>query len=152
MAQKIPPPPPIASGDVASFIQSLPAFNRWLLELTGILAASGGIDPNTIDGFAELQNQVEQNTADIVTLQGEVGTLNGLVGTLQAQVSDLLTRMAAAESAITSLQARAQPLNGVGAPAAGLGNVGDWYANVGGAAGARIYIKTAVATWTPFPF
>ena len=152
MTQKIPPPPPIASGDVASFINSLPAFNRWLLELTSILANSGGIDPNNIDGFTALQDQVTQNTADIATLQGQVGALNLAVLLLQGQVNNLLTRMAAAEGNITTLQARSQVFNGAGAPAGGLGVVGDWYANIGGGVGARIYIKTAVATWTPFPF
>jgi hypothetical protein len=42
--------------------------------------------------------------------------------------------------------------NGTGAPAAGLGAVGDWYGDVAGAAGARVWIKTGVATWTAFPF
>lgn len=147
MAQKIPPPPPIASGDVASFVNSLPAFNRWLLELTSILANSGGIDPNNIDGFAALQDQVTENTADIVTLQGQVGALNASVAVLQAQVIDLLNRMGAAEGNITTLQARSQVFNGTGAPAGALGVDNDWYYNRTGGAGARLYIKLAGA-WT----
>ena|ERR1700720_4722994 len=42
--------------------------------------------------------------------------------------------------------------NGTGAPAAGLGAVGDWYGDVAGGAGARIWIKTGASAWTAFPF
>lgn len=141
---KIPPPPPIANQD--------PTFNRWLLELTSILNAQGDINPGTVVGLdvviasvaantaaiAALNVTVAGNSADIVALQGDISTINGNITSINA--------------AILTLNARAQVLNGVGAPAAGLGNVNDWYANIGGAVGARIYVKTGAATWTAFPF
>lgn len=144
MALKLPPPPPIAKMD--------PAFNRWLIELTSILAAGGGIDPNTIDGFTALQNQVDTNTTDITALQGTTGGQSGQIATLQGQVNALIASVATINGQITTLSARSQVFAGAGAPAAGLGVVNDWYANVGGGVGARIYIKTAAAVWTPFPF
>lgn len=137
MTQKVPPPPSIANSD--------PAFNRWLIELTAILNAGGGIDPNTIPGFTSLSNQVDANTTDITTLQNAMALA-------QAQIAALTLSVAIANSAITTLSARAQVFQGSGAPAGALGAVNDWYANVGGGAGARIYIKTAPGTWTPFPF
>jgi hypothetical protein len=51
------------------------------------------------------------------------------------------------------VQARGGALhNGTGAPAAGLGAVGDWYGDVAGGVGARVWIKTGVSAWTAFPF
>jgi hypothetical protein len=153
MALKIPPPPPFASGNAEDFVRMLPAFNRWLLELTSILANDGGIDPDTIDGYPALVLQVGENTAAIAANDNDISSLQAGLNSANAAISGLDTRVTAAEGNITTLQARNQVFFGNGvAPGAGLGVVGDWYANVGGAAGARIYIKTAVATWTPFPF
>jgi hypothetical protein len=144
MVAKLPPPPPIASRD--------PALNRWMVEITAILAASGGLDPTQIPGYAALQAQSAANAAAITTLNGEITTLNGEVATNTANIATNTANIATNTASIATLTGRAQVLNGVGAPAAGLGNVNDWYANVGGAVGARIYVKTAVGTWTPFPF
>jgi hypothetical protein len=152
MALKLPPPPPMATGNLDDFVRALPAFNRWLLELTSILAASGGIDPNAIDGYQLVVNQVATNAADIIALQGTTGGQALAIAALQGQVAVLTAGLAAANASITTLSARSQVFAGAGAPGAGLGVVNDWYANVGGGVGARIYIKTAPAVWTPFPF
>lgn len=144
MALKIPPPPPLANVDQA--------FNRWLLELTSILANSGGLSPDAIDGYPALVLQVAASAAAITILQGQVGGQSGSIAALQAQVTTLTLDLAAADNNITILLARPQVLNGVVDPAAGLGNVDDWYANTIGAAGHRIFVKTGVATWTAFPF
>jgi hypothetical protein len=152
MAQKLPPPPSFTSTNLEDFLRSLPSFNRWLLELTSVLANNGGIDPNAIDGYQAVVDQVGVNTADISTLQIETSDQGADITTLQAQVAVLTAGLAAANASITSLGARSQVFAGAGAPGAGLGVVNDWYANVGGAVGARIYIKTAPAVWTPFPF
>lgn len=138
MTQKLPPPPQLTGPQWQSF-------NRWLLELTSILEASGGIAPDTIPGYTDLQAQV-------TALSGTVGGQAGTISSLQFQVTLLSASLAIANASITTLSARAQVFQGAGAPAAGLGAVNDWYANVGGAVGARIYIKTAPAVWTPFPF
>jgi hypothetical protein len=152
MVQKLPPPPSFTSTNMEDFLRSLPSFNRWLLELTAVLANNGGIDPNSIDGYQAVVDQVETNTANITSLQGTTGGQSVDILTLQGQVATLTADLAAANASITTLSARAQVRNGVGAPAAGLGNVNDWYANIGGAVGARIYVKTAPAVWTAFPF
>ena len=152
MTQKIPPPPPIASGNLDDFVRSLPSFNRWLIELTSILASGGGIDPETIDGYPELQNQVAANTAAISTLQSTSGGQSFAILLLQAQVGTLTTGLAAANANITALSARGELLFGTGAPAAGLGKVNDWYGDTAGAVGARVWVKKVVGVWTPFPF
>lgn len=144
MARKVPPPPPIANTD--------PAFNRWLLELTSILNAGGGIDPGSVDGLDAVILQSAANALDIIALQDGQTVQSGDISLLQTQVAVIDGEIVVINGQLTTLGARAQVLNGVGAPAAGLGNVNDWYANIGGAVGARIYVKTAVATWTAFPF
>lgn len=130
MVQKVPPPTGIATKD--------PVFNRWLLELTAILNSAGEIDPGSIAGLAALVIQVAAQGAAITALQGQVTALQTTVGTHTGQIA--------------ALTARAQVFRGAGAPAAGLGSVNDWYGDVAGAVGARIFIKTAVGVWTPFPF
>ena len=152
MTQKIPPPPSFATTNIDDFVRSLPSFNRWLLEVTSILAASGGIDPTTIDGYPELQNQVALNTAAISALQSSSGSQTFAIALLQAQVGTLTSGLAAANANITALSARGELLFGTGAPAAGLGKVNDWYGDTAGAAGARVWIKKAVGVWTAFPF
>lgn len=148
MTQKIPPPPPIASGNLDDFVRSLPSFNRWLIELTSILASGGGIDPETIDGYPALQNQVAANTAAISTLQSTSGGQSFAILLLQAQVGTLTTGLAAANANITALAARAQVLNGAlggGVPSNALGADNDWFYNRTGAAGNRLFIKLAGA-------
>lgn len=130
---KIPPPPYLAGPQWADF-------NRWLLELTNILEASGGIDPTQIPGYSALQTQVAQNTSDISALQGQTGGNTGAIAALQLQINNLILRMGNAESNITTLNARNQVYNGTAAPSAGLGIDGDWFYNRSGAAGSRLYI------------
>lgn len=146
MAQKIPPPPQLTDPDWQ-------AFNRWLLEVTSVLSNEGGINPDEVTGLPGLFIAVAGNTADIVTLEAAQGDQAGSIAALQTQVNNIDgTEIPAINGQLTSLGARAQVLNGAGAPGAGLGNVNDWYANIGGGVGARIYVKTGVATWTAFPF
>lgn len=122
---RIPPPPNFAKTD--------PAFNRWLLEVTRILAAAGGIDPTQIAGWNELVAQVAENTSDIASFSASVASL-------QSQIN-------AQGVLITALQGRNQVYNGTGGPPAGaLGIDNDWYYNRGGAVGARLYIKV-LGSW-----
>lgn len=144
MVKKIPPPPPIANRD--------PTFNRWLLELTGILNSGGDIDPNTVDGLPEVILQSGENADAIVILQTTTGSQGGDITSLQNDVTALQGEVVAINAQLTTLGARGEVLFGAGAPAAGLGKVKDWYGDLAGAVGARVWIKTAVATWTPFPF
>lgn len=143
--QKIPPPPEFTGPQWQSF-------NRWLLELTGILAAGGGIDPNSIDGFDALEAQVAANTLAITALQGTVTALQAQVSTNTADIAANTASISALAGSITTLAARGELLFGTGAPAAGLGKVNDWYGDTAGAAGARVWIKKVPGVWTPFPF
>ena len=129
-----------------------PAFNRWLLELTTILADSGGIDPASVAGFEQALVQIAANTAAIAALQASSGSQDIDIAILQSQVANLTTSIAAINGSITTLSARGELLFGTGAPAGGLGKVNDWYGDTAGAAGARIWIKKSVGVWTPFPF
>lgn len=140
MAQKIPPPPPIASKD--------PAFNRWLLELTSILNNSGGIDPDSIAGLTEAYAQIAQSVIDIHSLQLTVIGQSGSIAGLQSQVTTNTNAIATVNGQLTTinaqilaLQARSQILNGSGVPGAGLGANGDLYLNNTGGAGTRLYGK-----------
>lgn len=144
MAKKVPPPPPIADQDQA--------FNRWLLELTAILNSGGGIDANSVDGLPQVIAESAANALAITALQGTTGGQSAAIAALTVSVAALQANIVTINGQLTTLGARAQVLNGVGAPAAGLGNVNDWYANIGGGVGARVYVKTAAATWTAFPF
>ncbi len=103
-----------------------------LLELTSILANAGGIDPNSIEGYPELQNQVEANTADITTLESQIGGQGADITTLQLQVIALTNGLAVVSGSVTTLAARNQVYNGVADPGAGLGVNGDWYARTDG--------------------
>ena len=167
MVLKIPPPPPIASRD--------PALNRWLLEITSILNSQGGIDPNAVSGLAATTAQVASNTASIATntigitantaaINAEVVRAEAAEALLAPLASPGLTGTPTAPTAAAGtnttqlatcafVQARGGAThNGAGAPAVGLGAVGDWYGDPAGGVGARIWIKTGAATWTPFPF
>lgn len=120
---KIPPPPAVAQND--------PAFNRWLLEVTRILAAAGGIDPTQIVGWNELVAQVATNTGDIAALKNNILALTNTINLVAVRT--------------TALEGRSQVFNGNVAPLVGLGVDNDWYYNRSGGAGARLYIKVAGA-------
>lgn len=135
MVQKLPPPPQLTGPEWQSF-------NRWLLELTSILNASGGIDPSSIVGYTALQNQVATNTADIASLGLDVGGQGASIAGLQFAVNALQISMTAANAQITALGARAQVLNGTVAPLIGQGNNNDWYSDT---AAKKIYVKVAGA-------
>lgn len=136
MALKIPPPPPIASMD--------PAFNRWLLELTSILANEGGIDPDTIDGYPALVVQVNANTAAIANNDNSINALQAGLGNTNAAVAALDARVTTAEGNITTLQARATVYNGTTAPPGGLGVDGDWYGRTD-AGNRAVFVKVSGA-------
>ena len=140
MVQKLPPPPQLTGPEWQPF-------NRWLLELTAVLANNGGIDPNSIDGYQATVDQVETNTVDISALQGASGGQSADIAVLQGQVAVLTAGLAAANASITSLSARGEILFGVGVPGAGLGKVNDLYGRTDGP-NRSVYIKTGVATWT----
>lgn len=142
--KKIPPPIGIAEKDQI--------LNRWLVELTNILNAGGTIDPNDVDGLPALILQVAVLAVQVFSLSGQVSTNTGDITTLQGQVATNTAGIAANTLAIAALAARNQVYNGTGAPAGALGVVGDWYGDVAGIIGSRIWIKTGAATWTAFPF
>ena len=153
MVLKIPPPPPIATRD--------PALNRWLLEVTAIFNSQGGIDPGNVTGLVALTAQVATDTAAIAAETTRAEAAEALLAPLASPTftGDLAAPTAAAGTNTTQLATTAfvqtrggATHNGTGAPASGLGLVGDWYGDVAGAAGARVWIKTGVGTWTAFPF
>ena len=113
MVLKVPPPPPLANMDQA--------FNRWLLELTGILNAQGEIDPSTVVGLPDAYVQIGDNSTDINTLFAAINAQNFVINALNAQVTAL-------NSQVAVLNARAQIFNGTADPVAGLGSDNDWYA------------------------
>ena len=150
MAAKIPPPPPIATSN--------PEFNRWLLELTSILSNEGGIDPSEVTGLTAVIAQVDTNTTNIVIVTGsvdglssEVATLNVSVTTISGEISTINGQISTLSGEVAALQANPVVHSGSGPPSPSLGNDGDWYGNIGGGVGARIYIKVS-GTWTAFPF
>lgn len=108
---KIPPPYGLAADDQM--------FNRWLLELTGILAKQGGIDADAINGtqasVAELQTQIEALQRTINLLQQSTSIVNGRL------------------------------TSGTVAPVPTQGNNGDWYAST--VTGKGVYVKNAAGTW-----
>lgn len=145
MVKKIPPPPMFTTPEFQ-------AFNRWLLEVTSILSNEGGIAASEVDGLLAAYADIAANTLDIAALTTTQGDQATEIANIQGDITNLQSAIGVINGQITSLSSRAQVLNGVGVPAGALGNINDWYGNVGGGVGARIYIKTAVATWTPFPF
>ncbi len=144
---KFPPPPYLVGTD-----QNTQMLNRWLIEIQGILSAAGGIDPTQIPGYSALQAQVTTNTANITTLESTTGSQGASITALQGEVTTINGEIVTINGQLTSLGARAQVYFGVVDPASGFGNVGDWFANTAGGAGHRIFIKTAGAVWTAFPF
>jgi len=160
MVLKIPPPPPIAIAD--------PTLNRWLLEITAIFNAQGGIDQTSVTGLPATTAQVATNTTNIASneaaIVAETARAEAAEALLAPLASPALTGTPTAPTpgagdnttklATTAfVQTRGGALhNGTGAPAAGLGLVGDWYGDPAGGAGARVWIKTGVSTWTAFPF
>lgn len=133
---KVPPPPQLTGPEWQ-------LFNRWLLELTAILDASGGVDPTQIPGYGTLQTQVAQNTSDIQTAELNISSLAAGQGTQGTAVASLQNRMTTAEGNITTLAARAQVLNGAAAPTVADGLDGDWWAKT--SAPTHIYVKVAGA-------
>ncbi len=136
MVLKIPPPPQFSG-------EQWQLFNRWLLELQSILAASGGIDTTQIPGYAELQAAVGGNTGDITGLQGEVTVLQSQMLTANANIGSLQTSALTFASEIATLQGNALVRNGSGVPSAGLGNNGDLYIDDNYPATNRLYAKIA---------
>lgn len=136
MAQRIPPPPPIAGQQ---------QFNRWLLELTSIFNDQGTIDPDQIAELPATIVQVGDNTTSITTLFAQLAITNAHVATNTAAIAANAAAIAALAVRVTALEARNQVRNGVAAPGAGTGSVGDWYADT---VAKHIYVKTAPAVWT----
>src|SRR3954467_6892334 len=110
MPQKLPPPPSFTSTNMEDFLRSLPSFNRWLLELTSVLANNGGIDPNAIDGYQALVDQVAADALAITALQASSGGQAAAIAGLQAQVGVLTLGLATANASITTLSARGELL------------------------------------------
>jgi hypothetical protein len=135
--QKIPPPPPIAN---------MPELNRWLLEVTSILAAAGGVDPAAVEGLEATQAQVVLNTAAIAVLQGTTGGQSFQITQLQLQINGLQNDVVTINGQITTLGARNQVFNGAGAPNPADGVDGDWYARTA-APNRQVFVKLA-GVWT----
>jgi len=140
MVLKIPPPPQLTGPQWQSF-------NRWLLELTSILANTGGIDPSQVSGLPELETQVATNTTNIATLEAGQGGQGGAITALQLQITFINSEIATINGQLTTLESNAVVRNGSGAPGAGLGSNGDLYLNNTGGAGTRLYGKIGGA-WT----
>ena len=137
MTLKIPPPPFLTGPQYAGF-------NRWLLELTSILQATGGIDPNSVAGLAEVIAQSAANAAAIVVLQALTASQGADISTLQGDVTTLQGDVVTINSALTTLGARAQLFNGSGAPAGALGNINDQYTDI---TNKHIYTKIGATAW-----
>ena len=153
MVLKIPPPPPIAVKN--------PELNRWLLEITAIFNSQGGIDPGNITGLAALTAQVAANATAIAAETTRAEAAEVLLAPLASPTftGNPAAPTAAAGTNTTQLATTAfvqtrggATHNGTGVPASGLGLVGDWYGDVAGVAGARVWVKTGVSTWVAFPF
>jgi hypothetical protein len=134
MALKLPPPPPIATGN--------PQFNRWLLEITSILSAAGGIDPSQIPGYSALQAQVAALESTTGGQGSSISLLQLEVNANSSSISTLFSDVASINSELTTLGANAVVHSGAAAPVA-LFNNGDWYAKTG--APGHIYVQVAGA-------
>jgi len=117
MPQKIPPPVGIAKDD--------PALNRWLVELTSILNASGIVSIANVTGL------------EAATLEQEITTINGEILTINNKQATFNTTLA-----FFLLQNKV--FNGPLAPVT-LQRDGDWYAQTGAAK--HIYVQVA-GVWT----
>lgn len=142
---KVPPPPQLTGPEWQ-------AFNRWLLELTAILDASGGVDPSQIPGYPALQTQVAQNTADIDVNTLNIQSIASGQGGQSVSISALQTRMTAAEGNITTLAARPTLYTGSVDPTVGggfgTGVVGDWYGRTSGGTGVWVRTGAGATQWT----
>lgn len=145
MVLKIPPPPQFTGPQWQSF-------NRWLLEVTSIFNSQGGIDPSQVTGLQTVIDQVETNTTNIATLTGGQAGQATQIATLNTEVLAINGEISTIGGEIVTLQGNPVVHSGTADPAGGFGNVRDWFANTAGAAGHRIFIKTAAGTWTAFPF
>jgi hypothetical protein len=114
-----------------------PAFNRWLLELTKILNASGGIDNSQITGFTALQSSVSTLQSQMTTVQATQATHTTQITTANTNITTLQGQMTTANSNIAALQARGYVTHGSGAP--GSLAVGVLYINDSGSSGTRLY-------------
>jgi hypothetical protein len=123
--RKMPPPP--------AFLNT-PEVNRWLHDLVAFIRNDGGIDSNQVNGFADVSNTTQTNSASIsslnTTVNGQGTSITGLSGTVSthtSQISSLQSTVSTHTSQIAALQGSGKVLNGSGAPGGGTGNSGDLY-------------------------
>jgi hypothetical protein len=136
MVQKIPPPNQLTGPEWQSF-------NRWCLEVTGILNSQGQIDPGEVEGLPELTADVGVLQGQVATIDGEITTINTHLTTIDGEITTINTHLTTIDSEITALQANPIIRNGSGAPGAGLGSNGDLYIDNNYPGTNRLYAKIA---------
>lgn len=139
MVAKIPPPPMLTTPE-------LQKLNRWLLEIQNILNSGGLIEPSQVDGLPALFSQVVINVTQIAALQVEDANLQAQITQNAADIVTLQGLVAVLQGQVTTLLVRNQVLNGGGSPSGLLGNNGDLYLNNGGGVGSFLYGKIS-GTW-----